>query len=31
MVEGLILGAVTAFLIRQVLLPAWVALRAVRG
>lgn len=31
MVEGLILGAVTAVLIRQVLLPMWVVLRALRG
>lgn len=31
MVEGLFLGALTAVLIRQVLLPMWVALLAVRG
>ena len=31
MVEGLILGAVTAFILRQIVLPAWVAFRALRG
>jgi hypothetical protein len=29
--EGLILGALTAVLLRQVVLPVWVALRTVRG